>query len=442
MIRSAFLKKVNRRKLSSEFARNTGLVLIGTLVAQVLPLLFYPVFTRLYTPAEFGTFAIVSMIATPLAIVASGVYEQAFLVIESKRPATNLFVFIVLRSLAVLLISMAGLVLFRSWIATALGDPALVAMLLLVPLIAFGQVIYNCTSEWLVREKAFKALAGNRIWQSGSLALAKLGFGIGGWTHGGLVLGEATARLAYIVSAFWVWRHPLRRIRPIRWRRVAATGKRYRGFPRLMVPDQLLSTFGGSIHIPLIGLAFGPTELGYVSILFSALYLPITIVSSSVKDVFRQRASVDYARDKDCRPLYVRLLLAVSFMGLVGFGLLYFISPWVFVLVFGPKWAAVGTYAQLLVPVFFFNFVAMSLGGVLVIANQMAVSVRWQVTNLAASLIGLLVGMFVIRSVEGALVGYSTARSFSYIHYMVLSYKHAKLDGASAALMRTKAKET
>lgn len=420
------LSAILRKRPIGDFAQNAGLVVVGTLAAQLLPLLFYPIFTRLFAPADFGTFATVAMIATPLAIVASGSYEQAFLLVRTQQGTANLFRFILLRSAAVLLPGLLVLVALREPIAAALADQALPLALLFVPVIAFGQVIYNCTSEWLVREKAFKGLAINRIWQSFALSLAKVGFGIGGWFGAGLVLGEALGRVLYVADTYRrVWRFPLARLGTSR-KRIAAMGKRFRSFPRLMVPDQLANTFGGTIHVLIIGYAFGPTELGYVSLLFSALYLPVTIVSSSLKDVFRQRASVDYLRDGTCRPLYAKLVVPVAVLGLVGFGLLYLISPWLFVFVFGPEWATAGDYARILIPMFFFNFVAMSLGGVLVIAKKIGVSLGWQISSLALAAAALLAGVTVFGTVAGTLLLFTIARSLSYVHYMILSYKHAR----------------
>jgi O-antigen/teichoic acid export membrane protein len=366
------------------------------------------------------------MIATPLAIIASGAYEQAFLLVRTERGTADLVRFILLRSAMVLVPSALVLLAVRGPVAVALADPALRLALIFVPLISFGQVIYNCTSEWLVRAQAFKGLTVNRILQSCMLSLAKLGFGLGGWIGGGLVLGEALGRLLYVGDTYRrIWRAPLRHF-PTSWRRVAAMGKRHRNFPRLMVPDQLINTFGGSIHVLIIGYAFGPTELGYVSLLFSALYLPVTIVSSSVKDVFRQRASIDYARSGNCRPLYLKLLLPVTLLGLGGFGVLYLISPWLFVFAFGAEWAPVGDYARILIPMFFFNFVAMSLGGVLVLAQKMGVSLGWQIISLLLAGAALLTGVTVFGSVRDTLILFTVARSLSYIHYMILSYKHAK----------------
>lgn len=416
--------KALREKQGMTF--DASIVLGGTVVAQFLPLLLYPLFTRLFDPAAFGTFATITLFATPLAVIASGIYEQAFLIAKNDRAALTLFQLLLFRSAVVLSASMMLLLVFRHSIAEIFDDPTLISMLLLVPAISLGQIFYNSTSEWLVRQKAFTSLAGNRVWQSTALAIPKLGFGLATATNG-LVWGEAAGRILYISYNYvFVWRAAFRTHGLNSWHRMKVVGQRYRSFPRFMVPDQLLNTFGGSIHVLLIGAAFGPTQLGYISLLFSALYLPVTVISSSVKDVFRQRASVDYFERGTCRPLYLQLLGPIALVGLLGFGALYLMSPWFFPFAFGSAWAPLGGYAQILIPMFFFNFVSMSLGGVLVIANRMKVSLHWQIINLALALIALLVGIHFIGTVPGTLMLLSFARSLSYLHYMLLSYKYAK----------------
>jgi hypothetical protein len=86
----------------------------------------------------------------------------------------------------------------------------------------------------------------------------------------------------------------------------------------------------------------------------------------------------------------------------------------------------VGEYAQILIPMFFFNFVAMSLGGVLVIAKKMGTSLGWQITGLLLASAALLTGVAVFKNVTDTLLLFTIARSMSYVHYMILSYKHAK----------------
>jgi O-antigen/teichoic acid export membrane protein len=192
-----------------------------------------------------------------------------------------------------------------------------------------------------------------------------------------------------------------------------------------MMPDQLINTAGGTIHVPFIGAAFGSSELGFVSLTFSALYLPVTVLATAIKDVFRQRAAVDHQLTGSCRAIYLRLLLPVTAMGVVGFGLLYWWSPWLFTFMFGSGWAPVGEYARILIPMFFMNFVSMSMGGVLVITRRLGVSLGWQVANLGITLVALTTGIAYFRSIEATLWAFTVAKAVSYGLYMVLSYYYA-----------------
>ena len=69
------------------------------------------------------------------------------------------------------------------------------------------------------------------------------------------------------------------------------------------MPDQIISNLAGSIHIFFISAFFGSTQLGFVAITVSSiLYVPITIFSSAIKDVFKQRAIEDIENSGNCRP--------------------------------------------------------------------------------------------------------------------------------------------
>jgi O-antigen/teichoic acid export membrane protein len=154
-------------------------------------------------------------------------------------------------------------------------------------------------------------------------------------------------------------------------------------------------------------------------------------VSSAVKDVFRQRASVEYATEGSCRRTYRRLLMPIGLLAFAGFAILYVISPTLFPLVLGPTWAVAGEYARILTPLFFCNFVAMSLGGVLVIAERTDVSLAWQVANLVLTIAALIVGTRVLNNMAAALWCYTVVRAASYLLYMALSYFYAERRPAS-----------
>jgi O-antigen/teichoic acid export membrane protein len=417
---------------AGSFRRNALVLTGGTFAAQALPLLLYPVFTRLYSPVEFGVFATISMFGTIAAILASGGYEHTILIARSRRVAAHLAAYSLLRS-SVLLGTLMLMILPLPGVLPRLGvDPAIAPWVPIVPLIAAAAVIYNCYSEWCVRSQYFGELSKVRIWQTSVIQVARLALGVLTPAINGFVAGDALGKAASGVRCgqmLWRRDRPYLLIHSVAKARAAA--RRYAHVARYTLPDQLINYLGGTVHVLFLGAAFGTAQLGYVSIVLSAMYVPVTVVSSAVKDVFRQRASIEYAKYGTCRHSYRRLLVPIAVLAFGAFGILYAISPTLFPLVLGPTWALAGEYARILTPLFFCNFVAMSLGGVLVIAERSDVSLLWQVATLVLTVAALVVGTRVLNNMAAALWCYTLVRSASYLLYMALSYYYAERKPAS-----------
>ncbi|MHB1163468.1 MAG: lipopolysaccharide biosynthesis protein [Minisyncoccota bacterium] len=413
---------------AGSFRRDALVLTGGTFAAQALPLLLYPVFTRIYAPADFGVFATISLCATVASLLGSGAFEHAILIARTRRQAAHVAAWALTRSVLVLIGLLAVIVPLGDWAARrGAVDVAVVPWLVLVPLIAAGQVVSNCYGEWCVRNEQFADLSKLRIWQTSSIAAARLGFGLALPSINGVVAGDAVGKTASAFrSAAMVWSRDRPYLHIHTWRRMRDAARRYANVARFALPDQVINNLGGSIHVLFLGAAFGTRELGFLSLVLSLMYVPVTVVSSAVKDVFRQRASVEYASTGSCRATYRRLLVPVTALAVVGFGTLYLISPWLFPFALGSEWAVAGEYARILTPLFFSNFVSMSLGGVLVIAERTDVSLAWQVANLLLTLGALLIGTRVLNEMSGSLWCFSLARTLSYASYMALSYRYAE----------------
>jgi O-antigen/teichoic acid export membrane protein len=419
---------------SGSFRRNALVLTAGTFTAQALPLLLYPVFTRMFAPADFGVFATVSLFATVVALIASGAYEQAILIASSRRAASHVVGYALLRS-GLLLALLSVVTLAFGDRAALLGvEPTVIPWLPSVPVMAAALVVYNCYSEWCVRSKYFAELSKLRMWQTSAIAGARLAFGLAWPTANGFVAGDLLGKIASVArSAAMAWQRDRPYVLIQSVGRVREAARRYARVARFALPDQLINTLSGSIHVLFLGKAFGADELGYVTLVLSLMYVPVTVVSSAVKDVFRQRANVEYRTTGTCRPTYRRLLLPITGLGALGFGTLYLISPSLFPLVLGAEWGVAGTYARILIPLFFCNFVSMSLGGVLVIAERTDVSLVWQVTNLALTVGSLIIGTQWVDGIAAALWCFSIGRALAYLLYMALSYFYAERRSAPAS---------
>jgi O-antigen/teichoic acid export membrane protein len=420
---------------AGSFRRNTLVLTAGTLTAQVLPLALYPVFTRMFAPAVFGVYATVSLFASIGAIVATGAYEHAILIARSRRTAAHVAAYALLRSGMVLGILALVLVPFHDAFGRLGLDPAVTPWLRAVPLIAGATVIYTCYTEWCVRSQYFAELSRVRMWQTSAIAAARLGFGALQYSFNGFVAGDVVGKVASAArcgSTFWRRDRLYARIHTRR--RMQRAARRYAHVARFALPDQLVNTLSGSLHVLFLGAAFGAEQLGYVTLVLTVMYVPVTVVSSAVKDVFRQRASMDYARAGTCRPIYRRLLLPLCVLGAIGFGALYLAAPTLFPLMLGSNWGVAGEYARILTPLFFWNFVSMSLGGVLVIAERTDVSLAWQFTNLLLTFTALVVGTRLFDEMVAALWCLSLGRAAAYLLFMMLSYYYAERQPVAASV--------
>jgi len=409
------------------FRRNTLVLTLGTLAAQALPLALYPVFTRIYDPEEFGVFATLSLFATIAALMASGAYEHAILIAQTRRMAAHIIAYALLRS-SIVLVALLGLVLPFGTLLKRIGvDSAVVAWLPTIPLAAAALVVYALYSEWCVRSRYFGELSHARIWQTSAIAVCRLGLGLLWPAANGFVAGDVVGKVSSAGRCgAMLWSRDRAYFHIHTLARLRRAARRYAHVARFSLPDQLINNLAGSIHVLFLGAAFGTAQLGYVSIVLSVLYLPVTVVSSAVKDVFRQSASVEFRGEGSCRSTYRRLLVPIGLLAVTGFGTLLLIAPWMFQFVLGGDWAIAGDYARILTPLFFWNFVSMSLGGVLVIVERADVALLWQVINLALTVAALLVGTRILNTMTGALWCFSLARASSYILYMALSYYFAE----------------
>jgi O-antigen/teichoic acid export membrane protein len=381
----------------------------------------------MFTPCEFGLLATISAITPIITIISSGMYEGAILISDSKQEAANIVGLIIFRSILVLAVIFLIFQVFSPQLSLWLKEPQLGKWLFVPPLCAFSTVIYNCFNEWCVTNKYFVSLSWNKIINTSAISIGKLCFGTIKIFGNGLIIGDLTGKsISAAVCVYKAYKQDGIFFYNVDYSQFKLLTKKYTDFPRYLMADQVLNNIGGSIHIFFISAYFSSTELGYVSMAATLLTVPITVISAAIKDVFRQKANEEFCKIGSCRDSYMRLLKPIAFFGIVFFGLLYFILPYSFTVFIGNQWVKAGIYSQLLLPMFVSNFISMSLGGVLIIAKKIIISLYWQLYTILVSVIAFLVGIFAFGTIEQTLFCFMVARTSSYILYMSLSYYYAE----------------
>lgn len=411
----------------SSFGKNIFTLTIGTTIAQILPFVFYPILGRIYNPEEFGFFYGVISIIPILTILSTGMLENAILIAETEVESNVIIKLILFRSVVILtLLAFFGYTIFM---LTDFFDKYKIYTnwIIVAVLISLFTVIYNVFNEWSIRLKQFRNLSLNKIYNSSFTSISKVFSKYFTFFSNGLIIGELIGKFfTSLICVFSILKFNKKILLPSSINQYKDAYNKHKNFPKYMLPDQLINTIGGSVHVYIIGIYFTASELGYLSMALSLLTVPVTVISSAIKDVFRQKANELYITTGSCRELYVKLLKPILILGLFIFVGLYFIVPFSFSLLLGKNWLIAAKYAQYLMPMFLFNFVSMSLGGVLIIANQIKVSFYWQIYNVVTTVFSLLAGAIYFNNLIITLILFMMAKSSSYLIYIILSYNYTK----------------
>ena len=371
---------------TSASLRHVLTLLTGTGLAQLIALAVSPLLARLYTPENFGVFALYLSAVALLAILATGRYELAIVLPNDDDDARHLFALALFASLLVTSATLLVVMLWGDGLAARAGHAALSRWLYLLPLSVGLTALVNALSCWANRQKQYPQLALNRVVQTSTSAAATVGLGLGGWAAWGLLLGstlgQAVSALMLAVSTRGVRRWPLRLERA----RLRSLMRRYINFPRVNLPHALLDALQATALLGLMGAVFGSQVLGGYAFALRIARTPLAMLGASVGQVFQQRAAQVFNEGGDLAALARHTTLRLAWFAL-PFVALMLAAPALFGWAFGPVWREAGVYALILTPWMVLNFLTSPLSQLpLVVGRQgraLAFGVAYQVSMLA-----------------------------------------------------------
>ena len=124
-------------KLSTEFSRNVLTLMMGTTIAQAIPIAISPVLTRIYTPSDFGLFALFNSLIAVFGVIASGRYELAIMLPKKDEDAINIASLGILISTFFSVFLFFIILFFNDSICSLLNNTDIKPWLYFIPLVVF-----------------------------------------------------------------------------------------------------------------------------------------------------------------------------------------------------------------------------------------------------------------------------------------------------------------
>lgn len=390
---SRFLGRLRRLVGAGKIGRRLLTMVSGGVGGQLILALAAPLLTRLYDPAAFGIFGVISGIALVLGPLAHGGFNQAIVVVRRQGEALNLLALCVL-SVVFWTVLTSGVLLFAGEaLARALDLMAAPWLLWLLPLEILILALALALEFWVLRHNRFGLAAMALGLRSvGQLAVQLISFPLA--AGAGLVLGYVAGDLVRLLCLLPLDLEELKRLRrQVRWRRILAMSRRHRAYLVFNTPAVFLQNLNRMLPMTCLALFYGATAAGLYALVQKILMLPAQLVANAAAKV----AVVELVqRERRHHPTLVRKIVVTSLLwnSLAFLPVLLFGGP-IFAMVFGESWREAGLYAAWLVPFAVLRFANLALSQTLNIYARQDVNLLWSLTAFlsSASMLGLAIAL-------------------------------------------------
>lgn len=411
----------------SAYARNVLTLMTGTTVAQAIPIAISPILTRIYSPDEFGHFAVYIAVSTIVSVLVTGRYELAILLPRQDKDALHITALAMALSIIMSAVLLLVVLFFAQPIAALLGDVALAPWLYWVPASTLLLGLYQSLNYWSNRKAQYKRLAISRTVQSGSTALAQLGSGIAGSGVVGLVGGQITGQaLATGALARMIWREDRVLINTLRPQRSLALAKKYSDFPKFMILGQLANISSGYMPIFLLAIFYGSAIAGFYSLAQRVIMLPMALIGGAIGDVYRENAAITYKIKGDCYDIFLKTVAYLAVISFVAVLPIIFAGPEIFSLIFGENWREAGEMASILAIMIFFQGISSPISQTIFLARMLKFDLTWQVLRFFLSVLSLYVGYKFYGDYKISLIFFVISFSFLYVIHTMAQFYVAK----------------
>lgn len=324
---------------------------LGTASGQGLIFLASPLLTRFYDQTDFGFFAIFLSTVSIFSTILTLRYELCIVSLSRNTAALLALRATIWLSNFLGLLSFVIAILWPSAFLPMHWSHLHVALAILTGLLT-AQI--TALSAWYSRLRSFRWLALLKIFQNSGIAATSLLAGYYGW-HSGLLLSQASGLLLAFFLCFPLY---------LRLNTFALPEKHFFilkqniKFPKYLLLAASIDIFSLQLPVYLLSSLFSISIAGEYSLAWRVLIAPVTLISTSLGQVFFQRISKAHTQGKDIRAIIFQTWKILAFLGAFPFLLIFFYGAEIFSFTFGMRWEHAGYLAQLMAPMLFAIFIS------------------------------------------------------------------------------------
>lgn len=396
----------------------------GAFLGQLVTILSAPILSRIYDPEDYGVLGIYMLVASLVTSIATLQYGHIIITSQEDEEAIRGLAICMYLPIPFAVLLLVAASFYGELINAWFKHPDAANWVLLTPI----SVLVGCANSGLSflanRQAKYKLLTITRLLTGVLTVAASIALGLIYNGPLGLVIGFQIGQLFPSAILFYllIWRPRVRILYPLG--ALLATAVKFKRLPLFTAPSDLLNSFASQLPVAMLG-RVSAAEIGNYNLSARLLGMPLTVVSSSITEAFRQKASVEYATNGNCQSSFLKtftISVAISFLPFVIIGLF---SPACFAFLFSAKWRDAGYVSQILAPLYFARFVASPLAYMFIVSKRQREDLIVQISSFLITLLGFVACQWTEQTIYVTLGVFSAIGCSMYAYYGIRSYQLA-----------------
>jgi O-antigen/teichoic acid export membrane protein len=369
---------------NSIYFKNVLTLVSGTSVAQLIPVLISPILTRLYSPEDFGLLALIVSISTIFGSLVSLKYELAIVLPKENKKALHITLVSLIFSFVFSVILLFVFIIFKGAISELFNNKYLNEWLVILPLIIFLISAYNSLRFYSLRNNNFKIIAKSTILKSVFLGFTQLSLGYFKVINFGLIIGYLVSNLVSNLAIFNFFKKDFLKEKSFNGfiPKSKKLISRYIDFPKYTLPSVMSNNISLHLNNFFISSAFSQSILGFYSLVFKSLSMPLALIGNAIGDVYFKKADDERKQYGNALKAFKKSFSALLLISLLIFIPSYFFIEHIFAFVFGKDWVEAGKYAKILLPLIAVRLIVSPLSKTCTVFEKQKLAFIWQITLL------------------------------------------------------------
>lgn len=378
-------------KKNSPFNISHSYFMGSAALVQFIPLVTAPIIARLYSPDDFGSYAVFFGIVAIISSISHLSLHNAILLAPSDKEAARAHLLALYISvLTTLLLSFIFFLIPNQIIINFFGLTFL-KLLPWLPITLILSSTYVCFYNWWIRKNLYKELGYNQLILGITTAVVQISIGLTGLDAIGFVWANI---LGNVVAVSLLMKLVIKDMKTINHcfnlNYALRTLSTFKNLALFTTPAGLINSSSSYLPDFYINSLFGSNALGQYSLANRMVNMPLGFFSNTVQDIFRQQASQEFNEVGNCKRTFNQffgVMFIVSITILIPFIL---ILPYIFPIIFGNQWENAGTLIQPLILLISIRFISSPLSYIWIIKGHQRLDMFWQLGLLIITIVSFV----------------------------------------------------